>query len=343
MKQERSLDSIEQLNRDMTEKSLEGHWSLGLEDLPPYPVTSIRPHLWRWEDVHESMIRAGEVVNLEKDAERRTIRLLNPGIPGGHGTTHTIHFSFQYVKHGEYARAHRHTAAAFRFVLEGRDAYTMVNGQQCVMEEGDLILTPQLTWHDHVNDSGKPIIWLDGLDIPLTQALHQLFFEPYHQEQQALEATSEEVAGFYSHARPAVEPPKQFFHYKWADTERSLERLRRNGSGRDPYDGYLLEFLNPVTGGPTMPTIQCAVQLLEPGHETLPHRHTSTVIYHVYRGAGTSIIGGQVFEWRQGDSFVVPLWNQHAHFNTSSDTDAILLSMSDTPVVKALDLYREAT
>ena len=153
------------------------------------------------------MIRAGEVVNLEKDAERRTIRLLNPGIPGGHGTTHTIHFSFQYVKHGEYARAHRHTAAAFRFVLEGRDAYTMVNGQQCVMEEGDLILTPQLTWHDHVNDSGKPIIWLDGLDIPLTQALHQLFFEPYHQEQQALEATSEEVAGFYSHARPAVEPP----------------------------------------------------------------------------------------------------------------------------------------
>ena len=151
------------------------------------------------------------------------------------------------------------------------------------------------------------------------------------------------MAGFYSHARPALEPPKQFFHYKWADTERSLERLRRNGSGRDPYDGYLLEFLNPVTGGPTMPTIQCAVQLLEPGQETLAHRHTSTVIYHAYRGAGTSIVGGRVFEWRQGDSFVVPLWNQHAHANHSPDTDAILLSMSDAPVMKALDLYREAS
>ena len=158
-----------------------------------------------------------------------------------------------------------------------------------------------------------------------------------------MEATSEETAGFFSHARPAMEPPRQFFHYKWADTARSLEQLRRNEAGRDPYDGYLLEFLNPVTGGPTMPTVQCAVQLLEPGHETLPHRHTSTVIYHVYRGEGSSIIGGQVFEWRQGDSFVVPLWNQHAHANHSPDADAILLSMSDAPVVKALDLYREAS
>ena len=339
MKQERIVDSIEQLNHDMTEKSLEGHWSLGLEDLPPYPVTSVRPHLWRWEDVHESLIRAGEVVNLD-EAERRTVRLLNPGIPGGHGTTHTIHCSFQYVKDGEYARAHRHTAAALRFVLEGRDAYTMVNGQQCVMEEGDLILTPQLTWHDHVNYSGQPIIWLDGLDIPLTQALHQLFFEPCPKEQQTLEATSEEVAGFYGHARPAA-APRQYFHYKWADTQRSLERLRQSKTGRDPFDGYLLEFRDPVTGGPTMPTIQCAVQLLEPGHETLPHRHTSTVIYHAYRGAGASIIGGREFHWRQGDSFVVPLWHQHAHANPSADTDAILLSMSDAPVMKALDLYRE--
>jgi len=176
MKQAPNVDSVEQLNRDMAAKGLEGHWSLGLEDLPAYPVTSVQPYLWRWADVHESLIRAGDVVNLE-DAERRTIRLLNPGIPGGHGTTHTIHCSFQYVKNAEYARTHRHSAAAFRFVLAGRDAYTTVNGQQCVMEEGDLILTPQLTWHDHVNNSGKPILWLDGLDIPLTQALHQLFFD----------------------------------------------------------------------------------------------------------------------------------------------------------------------
>ena len=184
MKQERIRDSIGQLNRDMSEKSLEGHWNLGLEDLPPYPVTTVQPCLWRWEDVHESMIRAGEVVNLEQDAERRTIRLLNPGIPGGHGTTH--HPLLVPVREARRVRA-RAPAHGRGLPLRapGQGAYTMVDGQQCVMEEGDLILTPQLTWHDHVNDSGEPIIWLDGLDIPLTQALHQLFFEPYHQEQQA--------------------------------------------------------------------------------------------------------------------------------------------------------------
>lgn len=340
MKQAPAIDSVEQLNQDMAEKGLEGHWSLGLEDLPSYPVTSVRPHLWRWADVHESLLRAGDVVNLA-DAERRTVRLLNPGIPGGHGTTHTIHFSFQYVNDGEYARAHRHSAAAFRFVLEGKDAYTTVNGQKCVMAEGDLILTPQLTWHDHVNNSGKPILWLDGLDIPLTQALHQLFFEPYTKEQQTVAADSEDVAAFYGHARPGPTPPQEFFHYKWTDTYRNLQRLRHSAAGRDPFDGTILEFRNPLTGGPTMPTIQCAIQLLEPRQETASHRHTSTTIYYVYRGTGTTTIGGQKYDWEQGDSFVVPLWHDHRHTNRSGASEAILLSMSDAPVLKALQLYRE--
>ena len=92
-----------------------------------------------------------------------------------------------------------------------------------------------------------------------------------------------------------------------------------------------------------MPTIQCAVKLLGPGQETLPHRPTSMVIYHVYRGEGTSIIGGQVFQWRQGDSFVVPVFHQQAHANISRDTEAVQLSMSGAPVLKAFDLYRGAS
>lgn len=90
-----------------------------------------------------------------------------------------------------------------------------------------------------------------------------------------------------------------------------------------------------------MPTIQCALQLLPPGQETESHRHTSTVIYHVYRGYGTSFVGDKRFEWDQGDSFVVPLWYPHCHVNRSSSEEAILFSMSDAPVLKSLDLYRE--
>jgi gentisate 1,2-dioxygenase len=101
-----------------------------------------------------------------------------------------------------------------------------------------------------------------------------------------------------------------------------------------------VEYRNPATGGPTMPTIQCAVQLLRPGEATEAHRHTSTVIYHAFRGRGSSIVGDQRFDWEEGDSFVVPLWHPHRHENRASQ-DAILFSMSDAPVLKSLELYRE--
>ena len=332
-------DNVEALNRDMAEKNLGGHWQLGLESYAPYPETTVQPCLWKWKDVYESLMRAGEVVSLEQ-AERRTVRLLNPALRDRQATTHTLQFSFQYVKPGEHARPHRHTAAALRFILKGQGAYTTVNGQKCVMEEGDLILTPQLSWHDHTNDSGKPIIWLDGLDIPLVQSLHQLLFEPHPENAQLIEKTSEEVAVSYGHVRPAGSPAAEFFHYKWSDTDRSLRALVE-AAAPERFDGYLLEYRNPTTEGPTMPTIQCALSLLRPNQETEAHRHTSTVIYHAFRGSGLSFVGEERFDWEAGDSFVVPLWYPHRHLNRAASEEAILFSMSDAPVLKSLQLYRE--
>jgi gentisate 1,2-dioxygenase len=227
-----------------------------------------------------------------------------------------------------------------RFILKGQGAYTTVNGQKYVMEEGDLILTPQLSWHDHTNNSGKPIVWLDGLDIPLVQSLQQLLFEPHPEYAQPIEKTSEEVAVSYGHVRPADSPAVEFFHYKWSDADRSLRALVE-AAAPDCFDGYLLEYRNPTTEGPTMPTIQCALSLLRPGQETEAHRHTSTVIYHAFRGRGSSFVGEERFDWEAGDSFVVPLWYPHRHVNRAASEEAILFSMSDAPVLKSLQLYRE--
>jgi len=96
-----------------------------------------------------------------------------------------------------------------------------------------------------------------------------------------------------------------------------------------------------VTGGPTLPSIQCAIQSLPPGHETDAHRHTTTVIDHVFEGTGTTYINRQPFHWDKGDSFIVPLWHTHRHINRSSSKEAILFSMSDSPLLKSLELYRE--
>jgi gentisate 1,2-dioxygenase len=341
MKQATTVDSVAALDLDMAEKNLSGYWRLGMEGLPSYPMTVVQPHLWKWADVHESLVRAGEVISLEQ-SERRVVRLVNPGLDQKHAfATHTIQISFQYVKPGENARAHRHTPAALRFVVQGNGAYTTVNGQQCIMEPGDLILTPKLTWHDHSNESAEPMIWLDGLDFPLITALHQVMQERYSERRQPIEKSSEQVIGGLGQALRHGLPLIDFFHYKWRDTENALRGLTGSPGARDRFDGYLLDYRNPVTGGPTMTTIQCAVQLLTPRDETESHRHTSTVIYHIFRGKGATEIGERRFEWEQGDSFVVPLWYVHRHFNRSPSEEAILFSMSDVPVLKALDLYRE--
>jgi gentisate 1,2-dioxygenase len=128
-------------------------------------------------------------------------------------------------------------------------------------------------------------------------------------------------------------------HYRWRDTYPSLQRLAK-GNG-NPYDGIALEYVNPTTGGPTLPTMSCRIQMLRSGEQTKTHRHTSTSIYHAFRGSGTTIINGEPFNWEKGDSFVVPLWSWHEHTNRSSTEEAILFAMHDEPILKAFGLYRE--
>lgn len=334
-------DTIDQLDLDMAGKNLSGYWSLGMEGLPAEPITPVQPCLWKWADVYGSLVRAGEVISLEQ-SERRVVRLVNPGLDKSRGfASQTLQVSFQYVKPGENARAHRHTPAALRFVLQGHGAYTTVNGQQCVMEPGDLILTPALSWHDHSNDSQEPMVWLDGLDFPLITALHQVMQERYPTRRQPIERTSDEVNATLDGAVRHGLRVEDLFHYRWADTEKTLRASMRTRGGRSNYDGYLLEYRNPLTNGPTMTTIQCAVQLLPANERTETHRHTSTTLYHVFQGRGASEIGGERFEWQKGDSFIAPVWHPHRHFNVSSSEEAILFSMSDAPVLKALGLYRE--
>jgi gentisate 1,2-dioxygenase len=113
------------------------------------------------------------------------------------------------------------------------------------------------------------------------------------------------------------------------------------GGAPDPYEGYFIEYKNPLTGGSTLPTLSCGVQLLRPGQRTKSHRHTATVLYHAFRGSGTTVINGQPFHWDRGDSFVVPLWHWHEHANRATGEEAILFSMTDAPVLKPFGLYRE--
>jgi gentisate 1,2-dioxygenase len=333
-------DSLERLDQDMAKKSLDGFWRVRLS-VPPEPTTTVKPFLWPWEDVYTSLVRAGKLVSPE-DCDRRVVRLVNPGIEDRRGiTSHTIQLGLQSVNPGEHAASHRHMVVALRFVVKGAGAFTTIEGQKCVMAEGDLILNPRFCWHDHTNHGSEPVVWLDGLDTPLVALLQQKAFQVSPDPIQQVDIESDQVTPLFGLARSGFSVKHKLIHYKWKDTFPALKALQASAEGASPFDGYLLEYRNPVTTGPTLPSIQCAIQLLEPSRKTDAHRHTSTTIYHAFSGTGTTFIGSQPFDWKKGDSFVVPLWYPHYHINRSDSEDAILFSMSDAPILKALELYRE--
>ena len=177
------------------------------------------------------------------------------------------------------------------------------------MEPGDLVLTPSWTWHDHNNEGDEPMIWLDGLDVPLVRYLRANFYEAYPEDQQPIVGVAESERKFASGSlRPAWEdtsvPYSPLWHYKWDKTYEALQRLAEVDAS--PFDDVAMEFSDPVTGGPVLRTMTCWVQMIRPGICTRAHRQTSCAVYQVYKGEGYSVIDGQRFDWREGDFFVVP-------------------------------------
>ena len=128
--------------------------------------------------------------------------------------------------------------------------------------------------------------------------------------------------------------------YPWEQTWAALQRLAPEVEG-SPFDGVIMEYTNPNTGGPVMPTIACHVQMLRPGESTNAHRRTNSTIYHVVQGQGYSVVHDQKMDWEPKDVFCVPGWTYHEHVNASQTEPAVLFSFTDTPVLKSLSLLRE--
>ncbi|MCP9487468.1 MAG: cupin domain-containing protein [Gaiellaceae bacterium MAG52_C11] len=314
--------------------------------LPDEPQSKASPHVWRYQELREQLLRAGAVIDAE-EAERRVLMLVNPGLDGLAAATANLYAGLQLVLPGEVAPAHRHAASALRFVIEGSGAYTAVNGERQIMEPGDLVLTPNWAWHDHGNESDGPMIWLDGLDLPMINSLEANFFDRSSESSQELTRPDNASRHLYTGRLSPTwetwsEPYSPVFGYPWAETERALDDLAATGVG-SATDGVLLEYINPRTGGPVLPTLGCRIQSLSPGRHTAAHRHTASAVYHVVRGRGASVVGGETLEWRQHDTFAVPGWAVHEHVNGSDDDVAVLFSFTDEPVLRALGYLREET
>jgi gentisate 1,2-dioxygenase len=333
----------------LEKKDMGALWTVANKIEPWHPQPTSVPVIWRWADVRPAILRAPDLVTPEK-AGRRVIMLVNPGRRDVSAAVGHLYTGIQIMKAGEAASAHRHQASALRFIMEGSGAYTVVDGERMTLDAGDFVLTPNGTWHEHgVDASGSTCIWQDGLDIPLMNALDAGFYEVHPDLRQAETETTDISqrlygAGFVQPAwlrRDWNKPYSPMMKFPWVETYAALRRAAEVSDG-SPYDGIIMEYVNPLTGGPVMPTTGATMQLLKPGMHTRAHRHTGSFVYQVAKGQGFSIIDGVRYDWQERDIFVVPSWSVHEHANASSKDDACLFTFNDLPVMRALGLYREA-
>ena len=336
---------------DSNPRRREYYGRIGRHDLAPLwevlgtlvtkaPVTPCLPALWKYREVRPCLMESGELISAE-EAERRVLVLENPGMRGASAITHSLFAGLQLIMPGEIAPSHRHIQSALRFVIEGNGAYTAVDGERITMRPGDFIITPSWTWHDHGNPGTEPVVWLDGLDVPMVSFFDSSFMERYPEAAQPVVRSEGDSQARYGsnllplgYEQPSLTTP--LFCYSYARTRGALEELR--GSGPHPCHGLKLQYANPATGGYPMPTIGAFVQLLPAGFRGCPYRATDGTVYSVVEGRGRSHVAGKLLEWEEKDVFVVPSWAVARH---ECDADAVLFSFSDRPAQKALGLWRE--
>ncbi|MGP4014457.1 cupin domain-containing protein [Saccharopolyspora sp. 5N708] len=331
--------------RDLDVVDLAPLWTITEQLLTPVPRPKSIPWLWRAQTYVPLAERAIKLVPIERGGERRVLSLRNPGLGGRPYAAGTLWGAVQCLGPNESAPAHRHTPGAIRFVISGEGVFTTVNGDACDMRSGDLVLTPGMAWHDHSNTTDRNMLWFDGLDLPMVEALDGIFFEPHPDLNQAVEGEHNRSERQYADTcrrytsgsvRTELDPtPSPLLIYRWADTE---ERLRQETGKQPDAPSVTVEYINPRSGASVLPTLACGVQRVFAGRHTLPVRRTGNWIYVVRAGAGHSVIDGQRFDWETGDMFVVPSWSAVEHHALEQ---ADFFTLSDTPVLRALGINRE--
>ncbi len=314
--------------------------------VPREPNSPCIPAHWKYDEVRPFLMRAGEAITAE-EAVRRVLILENPALRGQSAITQSLYAGLQLILPREVAPSHRHTQSALRFVVEGSGAFTAVNGERTTMHPGDFIITPSWTWHDHGSEASGPVVWLDGLDIPMLRFFDAGFAENATAAQQHVtKPEGNSFARYGANMLPLrYDAPhgitSPIFSYPYARSREALEKLARD-QAIDEYDGVKLRYVNPATGGSPMPTIATFLQLLPRGFSGKPYRQTDGAVFSVVEGSGVATIsrGEQAwtFSFSPRDQFVIPSWCTVAFSCTEA---CVLFSFSDRAVQQAMGVWRE--
>ncbi|CAN5221725.1 gentisate 1,2-dioxygenase [soil metagenome] len=314
--------------------------------VPREPASPCVPALWRYSEIRPFLMESAALITAE-EAVRRVLILENPGLAGRSSITQSLYAGLQLIMPGEVAPSHRHVQSALRFIVDGRGAYTTVGGERTMMFPGDFIITPSWDWHDHGNEGlagdSEPVVWLDGLDIPLVRFFDAGFAENDTDRKQTVSRVEGSSFARFGHNMVPVRhshtsATSPIFNYPYARSREALDQLRRS-EAPDDWQGHKLAYVNPLTGGSPMPTMATFLQLIPKGFRGKRSRSTDGAIYSVVEGQGTVEIGDARFAVGPQDTFVVPSWMP---VRFSAAADLVLFSFSDRPVQQAVGILRES-
>ncbi|MBF3273774.1 cupin domain-containing protein, partial [Pseudomonas aeruginosa] len=230
MHNDNSTEKRADFYRRIRQQHLTPLWEALHSLVPAQPAGGCQAALWRYRELRPFLLEAGDLISAE-EAVRRVLVLENPDLPGQSAITPSLYAGLQLILPGEIAPSHRHTQSALRFVVEGYGAYTSVDGERTRMEPGDFIITPSWTWHDHGNraaaEGGEPVVWLDGLDIPMLRFFGATFAENHDEPVQPLRrGEGDSLARYGSNMLPLrhqpTTPTSPLFSYPYARSREAL-------------------------------------------------------------------------------------------------------------------------
>jgi gentisate 1,2-dioxygenase len=200
-----------------------------------------------------------------------------------------------------------------------------------------------MRWHDHGHEGTEPVVWLDGLDIPLVRSMDASWasrMRPAAPPTTSTDSSEDELtaAGLVPRRSRYEDTGYPQVRWPWRIARKALAAMAQTAPADAP---VVLRHVNPRTGQWPLRTMGSQAQWLRPGERTPAERRTGSGVFHVVEGRGESLIGETLVTWEEGDCFVAPPWHWIEHRNQATAAPACLFHLTDEPALSALGLWRE--
>ncbi len=312
------------------------------------PVGAAAPkamaHQWSYAQLRPLLMRAAELVPMEK-AERRVLGYINPGLARERlSTLPSIFFGLQLIMPGERAPNHKHIPAAARIILEGEGAYTTVDGEKLRMEEGDVVLTPPLHWHDHGHEGKEPVVWMDVLDHPLAVPMDVSYVLPgklaesYNEQPDAAD-TVYSCPGLVPYRKPgALAPLYPMRRFRWQRVRKALAATGEVTVREEPVH---LRYCNPENGESIMKTLEFSARMIRPGESFAMQRASVNRMFQIMEGEARIKVNEHEYGCEKHDTVSAPTYSSIFLHNPSSTKPCFIIQVDDTPTQVKLGFYEE--